>query len=55
MPFREILEGDPSAASAVQASAAVPAYFAAYEKRFELPVHRPVTVRVVCERNCRSA
>ena len=37
----------------VQASVAVPAYFAAYEKTFELPVFRPLTVRVVCEREGR--
>ena len=34
----------------VEASVAVPRYFAAYEQRFELGVVRPVTVRVVCER-----
>jgi thioredoxin reductase len=34
----------------VQASVAVPRYFAAYEKAFGLPVYRPVTVKVVCER-----
>lgn len=37
----------------VQASVAVPRYFAAYEERFELPVYRPVRVRVVCEREGR--
>ncbi|NLG62873.1 MAG: NAD(P)/FAD-dependent oxidoreductase [Candidatus Cloacimonetes bacterium] len=37
----------------VQASIAVPAYFAEYEKAFELPVFRPVTVTVVCERDGR--
>ena len=26
-------------------------YFAAYEKQFELPVYRPVTVKVVCDRH----
>jgi cation diffusion facilitator CzcD-associated flavoprotein CzcO len=50
MPFRE---GAGTGADDVQASLAVPAYFAAYEKRFELPVYRPVTVQVVCERNGR--
>ena len=30
-----------------QASTAVPAYFAAYEREFDLPVHRPVTVSAV--------
>jgi cation diffusion facilitator CzcD-associated flavoprotein CzcO len=43
---------DPLATDAmeVRASTAVPEYFAAYEKRFDLPVYRPVTVRVVCNR-----
>jgi cation diffusion facilitator CzcD-associated flavoprotein CzcO len=31
----------------------VPRYFAAYEKAFALPVHRPVKVIVVCERRGR--
>jgi cation diffusion facilitator CzcD-associated flavoprotein CzcO len=35
----------------VRASVAVPAYFSAYEKKFELPVYRPVRVKVVCERD----
>jgi len=35
----------------VRASVAVPEYFAAYEKRFELPVYRPVAVKVVCDRH----
>jgi hypothetical protein len=50
MRFDEVV--DPGAAE-VQASVAVPRYFAAYEKRFELPVYRPVTVKVVCERDGR--
>lgn len=37
----------------VEAAVAVPRYFAAYEKRFALPVFRPVTVKVVCERDGR--
>lgn len=37
----------------VLASEAVPRYFADYEKRFELPVERPVHVRCVCERDDR--
>lgn len=37
----------------VEAAVAVPRYFAEYEKRFELPVFRPVTVKVVCEREGR--
>jgi len=34
----------------VQAAVAVPKYYAAYEKAFELPVYRPVKVIVVCDR-----
>lgn len=34
----------------VEARVAVPKYFAAYEREFALPVYRPVTVSVVCER-----
>ncbi len=34
----------------VKASVAVPQYYAAYEQKFELPVIRPQTVTVVCER-----
>ncbi|HEY4199172.1 MAG TPA: FAD-dependent oxidoreductase [Devosiaceae bacterium] len=37
----------------VEAAIAVPRYFAAYEQAFGLPVHRPVTVRVVCSRSDR--
>lgn len=37
----------------VQAAVAVPEYFAAYEKKFALPVFRPVTVSVVCDRGDR--
>ena len=37
----------------VQASDAVPRYFAAYERAFELPVYRPVKVTVVCDRGER--
>jgi cation diffusion facilitator CzcD-associated flavoprotein CzcO len=48
MSFSEVIGTDSSEA---QASVAVPAYFAAYEKRFELPVYRPVTVKVVCDRH----
>jgi cation diffusion facilitator CzcD-associated flavoprotein CzcO len=50
MRFSEAVDTDDAE---VQASAAVPAYFAAYEKRFGLPVYRPVTVKVVCERGVR--
>ncbi len=47
---------DPGAGGAggdVPAAVAVPAYFAAYERAFALPVYRPVTVRVVCDRGGR--
>lgn len=37
----------------VQARAAVPQYFAAYEKAFDLPVYRPIAVSVVCDRGDR--
>jgi cation diffusion facilitator CzcD-associated flavoprotein CzcO len=37
----------------VEAAVAVPRYFAEYERRFELPVFRPVQVKVVCEREGR--
>ncbi|HTM77580.1 MAG TPA: NAD(P)-binding domain-containing protein, partial [Devosia sp.] len=37
----------------VQASVAVPNYFAAYEENFRLPVFRPVKVGVVCNRGVR--
>jgi thioredoxin reductase len=50
MRFSEAVDTD---ATGVQASTAVPRYFATYEKRFDLPVYRPVTVKVVCERDGR--
>jgi thioredoxin reductase len=50
MRFAEVL--DPGATD-VQASVAVPRYFAAYEKAFGLSVYRPVRVKVVCEREGR--
>jgi cation diffusion facilitator CzcD-associated flavoprotein CzcO len=37
----------------VRASVAVPQYFAAYETAFDLQVHRPVNVHVVCDRGER--
>src|SRR5690606_16208785 len=40
-------------ATEVPASEAVPKYFAAYERRFELPVYRPISVKVVCPRGER--
>lgn len=50
MPFAEAV--DPNALE-VEARVAVPQYFAAYEQRFALPVYRPVTVHVVCDRGDR--
>jgi cation diffusion facilitator CzcD-associated flavoprotein CzcO len=38
---------------AVEASVAVRRYFAAYEEAFDLPVYRPVKVKVVCDRGER--
>jgi thioredoxin reductase len=53
LPGMRLSEAVDTTADQVQASVAVPAYFAAYEKRFELPVYRPVTAKVVCERDRR--
>ncbi|HEX8692937.1 MAG TPA: FAD-dependent oxidoreductase [Longimicrobium sp.] len=50
MKFSEAVDTDDAE---VQASVAVPRYFAAYEKAFGLPVYRPVTVTVVCDRGGR--
>ncbi len=47
--FGDAVEADDE----VQASVAVPTYFAAYEKQFDLPVYRPIDVRVVCDRDDR--
>lgn len=44
---------DPDAAGDVQAAVAVPRYFEAYEKEFDLRIHRPVKVQVVCDRGER--
>jgi len=49
LAFADFAGGDAS----VQASIAVPAYFAAYEARFGLDVLRPARVAVVCERGAR--
>lgn len=37
----------------VKASTAVPEYYTRYENRFDLRVHRPVIVNVVCDRGAR--
>jgi thioredoxin reductase len=50
MRFSDAVDTD---ATEVEASVAVPQYFAAYERAFELPVYRPVTVTVVCDRGER--
>ena len=50
MPFSEAVDTD---ATEVEASVAVPQYFAAYEQTFDLPVYRPVKVTVVCDRGER--
>jgi thioredoxin reductase len=50
MPFSEAVDTD---TAEVEASVAVPQYFAAYEKTFDLPVYRPVKVTVVCDRGER--
>jgi cation diffusion facilitator CzcD-associated flavoprotein CzcO len=50
MSFAEAVGAD---APDVQAAVAVPRYFAAYERAFALPVYRPVTVTVVCDRGDR--
>ena len=50
MPFSEVLDGG---SDEVQANVAIPKYYAAYERRFDLPVYRPVTVHVVCPRGDR--
>jgi cation diffusion facilitator CzcD-associated flavoprotein CzcO len=50
MRFSEAVDTD---ATEVEASVAVPKYFAAYEKAFELPVYRPIGVKVVCDRDGR--
>jgi cation diffusion facilitator CzcD-associated flavoprotein CzcO len=47
MEFAEVLS-DGEDPDAVLAADAIPRYFAEYEKRFELPVSRPVSVPCVC-------
>jgi cation diffusion facilitator CzcD-associated flavoprotein CzcO len=50
MRFSDVVDGS---ATEVQAAVAVPRYFAAYEKAYELPVYRPVRATVVCDRGDR--
>lgn len=49
LAFADYAGGDET----VQASVAVPNYFAAYEERFDLKVLRPARVKVVCDRGDR--
>lgn len=53
LPGMQFSEAVDSEAVDVQANVAVPAYFAAYERKFALPVYRPLTVKVVCNRGDR--
>ena len=53
LPGLSFAEAVPGTSETVEAAVAVPQYFAAYERRFELPVYRPVKVAVVCERSDR--
>ncbi|HEU5103221.1 MAG TPA: NAD(P)-binding domain-containing protein, partial [Roseiflexaceae bacterium] len=53
LPGMRFSEAVDTNATEVEASVAVPQYFAAYEKAFELPVYRPITVKVVCDRGER--
>jgi cation diffusion facilitator CzcD-associated flavoprotein CzcO len=50
MRFSEVVNTD---TTEVEASVAVPQYYAAYEQAFALPVYRPVKVMVVCDRGER--
>lgn len=50
LPFADAVD---TGQTQVEAAVAVPKYFAAYEKTFELPVYRPVKVTVVCDRGDR--
>jgi glycine/D-amino acid oxidase-like deaminating enzyme len=50
LPGLSFAEAVADQAETVEAAVAVPKYFAAYEEQFGLPVYRPVTVKVVCER-----
>ena len=53
LPGLSFAEAVPDGGDAVAAAEAVPRYFAAYEKAFALPVHRPARVVVVCSRGER--
>jgi cation diffusion facilitator CzcD-associated flavoprotein CzcO len=53
LPGMRFSEAVDTEATEVEASVAVPRYFAAYERAFDLPVYRPVKVTVVCDRGER--
>jgi thioredoxin reductase len=53
LPGMRFSEAVGTEATEVEASVAVPRYFAAYEEAFDLPVYRPVRVTVVCDRGER--
>ena len=53
LPGMRFADAVDTAVPEVQAAVAVPQYYAAYEKAFELPVYRPVKVIVVCDRGGR--
>src|SRR5215216_2487357 len=53
LPGMRFSEAVDTEATEVEASVAVPRYFAAYEEAFGLPVYRPVKVTVVCDRGER--
>lgn len=50
MQFADVID---AGQNEVKASVAVPRYYAAYEDKFQLPIYRPVAVRVVCDRGER--
>ncbi|MFI6870348.1 pyridine nucleotide-disulfide oxidoreductase [Nocardia sp. NPDC050406] len=50
LPGMEFAQTLPPGSENAQAATAVPHYFDLYEKRFDLRVHRPVSVDVVCDR-----
>lgn len=50
MPFSDAVD---TTETTVEAAVAVPRYFEAYERRFDLKVYRPVRVSVVCSRGDR--
>ncbi len=53
LPGMRFSEAVDTEATEVEASVAVPRYFAAYEEAFDLPVYRPVKVKVICDRGER--